>query len=76
MEVSTFEPLSELQKQQYLDELGLQQVLDNYNKEILKHLDLCGKCRSDGLICHEYVELVRIRDRVFKEMREEYQELC
>ena len=75
MEHSTLESLTETQKQQYLDELGLQQVLDNYNKEILKHLDLCGKCRSEGLICHEYIELVRIRDRVFKEMRKEYQEI-
>ena len=63
---STYEPLSELQKQQYLTELGLQPVLDYYNNEILKHSGLCFKS----------LELREKRDRCFKIMREEYQELC
>ena len=40
MEVSTFEPLSELQKKQYLAELGLEPVLSYYNDEIkFCHID-------------------------------------
>tara|TARA_R100001086_G_scaffold183333_1_gene102245 strand:- start:421 stop:651 length:231 start_codon:yes stop_codon:yes gene_type:complete len=73
MDQSIHEPLTEIQKQQYLDELGLQQKLDNYNKEILKHLRLCSKCKDKGLICHKANELRKIRDRIFKLMREEYQ---
>ena len=66
MEVSTFEPLSELQKQQYLTELGLEPVLAYYNNEIKKH----------SRVCFKSLELREKRDRCFKLMREEYQELC
>ena len=66
MDQSTYEPLSELQKKQYLAEIGLEPVLDYYNKEILKHNGLCFKS----------LELREKRDRCFKLMREEYQELC
>ena len=76
MDRSTYEPLSELQKKQYLAEIGLEPVLDNYNKEIIKHGQLCFKCREEGLICHKNLELIEKRNRVFKIMREEYQGLC
>jgi len=66
MEVSIFEPLSELQKQQYLSELGLEPVLSYYNNEIKKH----------SRVCFKSMELREKRDRCFKLMREEYQELC
>ena len=66
MEVSTFEPLTELQKQQYLSELGLEPVLSYYNNEIKKH----------SRVCFKRLELREKRDRCFKLMREEYQELC
>ena len=66
MEVSTFEPLSELQKQQYLTELGLEPVLSYLNNEIKKH----------SRVCYISLELREKRDRCFKLMREEYQELC
>ena len=75
-ELYDLEPLSELQKKQYLAEIGLEPVLDNYNKEIIKHGQLCFKCREEGLICHKNLELIAKRDRCFKIMREEYQELC
>ena len=71
----SYEPLSELQKKQYLAELGLEQVLNNYNKEIIRHSKLCFKCRDEGIICHKNLELIAKRDRCFKIMREEYQEL-
>jgi hypothetical protein len=63
---STYEPLSELQKQQYLTELGLEPVLAYYNNEIKKH----------GSVCFKSLELREKRDRCFKIMREEYRELC
>ena len=66
MEVSTFEPLSEDQKKQYLTELGLEPVLSYYNNEIQKH----------NCVCFKSLELREKRDRCFKLMREEYQELC
>ena len=72
----SYEPLSELQKKQYMAELGLEQVLGNYNKEIIRHSKLCFKCRDEGLICHKNLELIEKRNRVFKIMREEYQGLC
>ena len=65
-ELYDLEPLSELQKKQYLAEIGLEPVLDYYNKEILKHRGLCKLS----------IELREKRDRCFKLMREEYQELC
>jgi len=70
------EPLSELQKKQYMAELGLEQVLGNYNKEIIRHSKLCFKCRDKGLVCHTNQELRKKRNRVFKLMREEEKELC
>jgi len=57
--------LSELQKQQYLTELGLEPVLAYYNNEIKKHSRLCFKS----------LELREKRDRCFVIMREEYREL-
>ena len=66
MDQLTFEPLSELQKQQYLTELGLEPVLSYYNNEIKKH----------GRVCFKSLELREKGDRCFKLMREEYQELC
>ena len=76
MDQSTYEPLSELQKKQYLAEIGLEDVLDNYNKEIIEHAQLCFKCRDEGIICHKNLELIAKRNEVFKLMREEYQGLC
>ena len=66
MDQSTFEPLSEDQKKQYLAELGLEPVLAYYNDEIKKH----------GRVCFKSLELREKRDRCFKLMREVYQELC
>ena len=66
MEVLTYEPLTELQKQQYLSELGLEPVLSYYNNEIKKH----------SRVCFKSLELREKRDRCFQIMREEYQELC
>jgi hypothetical protein len=66
MDQLTFEPLSELQKQQYLSELGLEPILSYYNNEIKKH----------SRVCFKSMELREKRDRVFGLMREEYQELC
>ena len=66
MAVSIQEPLSELQKQQYLTELGLEPVLAYYNNEIKKH----------SRVCFKSMELREKRDRCFRLMREEYQELC
>jgi len=71
----TFEPLTDIQKKQYMAELGLEPILANYNKEILKHGQLCFKCRDEGLICHKNIELRVKRDRIFKLMREEEREL-
>ena len=65
MDQLTFEPLTELQKQQYLSELGLEPILSYYNNEIQKH----------NCVCFKSLELIEKRDRCFKLMREEYQEL-
>ena len=60
-----FEPLTDIQKKQYMAELGLEPILDYYNKEILKH----------GHMCFKNLELRVKRDRIFKLMREEEKEL-
>jgi len=56
-------------------ELGLEPILDNYNKEIIKHGQLCFECRDKGLICNKNLELRVKRNRIFKLMREEEKEL-
>ena len=61
-----YEPLTEIQKTQYLTELGLEPVLGYYNKEILKHKTMCFK----------NLQLRRKRNRCFKLMREISRELC
>ena len=66
MAVSIQEPLTEIQKKQYLTELGLEPVLACYNNEIKKH----------SRVCFKSLELREKRDRCFRLMREEYQELC
>ena len=66
MAVSIQEPLTEIQKKQYLTELGLEPVLAYYNTEIRKH----------DHICFKKLELFEKRDRCFKLLREEYRELC
>ena len=66
MDQSIHEPLTEIQKKQYLTELGLEPVLAYYNTEIRKH----------DRICFKKLELFEKRDRCFKLMREEYRELC
>jgi len=63
---STYEPLTEIQKKQYLTELGLEPVLAYYNNEIKKH----------SRVCFKSLELREKRDRCFVIMREEYRELC
>jgi len=65
MAVSIQEPLTEIQKKQYLTELGLEPILAYYNTEIRKHDHICFKKR----------ELFEKRDRCFKLIREEYREL-
>ncbi len=59
------EPLTDIQKKQYMTELGLEPILAYYNKEILKHDHMCFK----------NLELRVKRDRIFKLMREEEKEL-
>ena len=66
MAVSIQEPLTEIQKKQYLTELGLEPVLAYYNNEIRKHDRMCFK----------NLELRIKRNRCFRLMREEYRELC
>ena len=50
-------------KQQYLDEFGLEQILDDYNAEILKH-----DCNP---ICAKKIELIEKRNKVFRLLRDE-----
>ena len=74
MEVYTFkqDEFTDIQKQQYLDEFGLQQILDNYNAEILKHT--CDECLA-GAICKDKRELIEKRNKVFKLLRDELKEI-
>ena len=55
-------------KQQYLDEFGLEQILDDYNAEILKH-----DCNP---ICEKKIELIEKRNKVFRLLRDELKELA
>ena len=68
MEVYLFkeDQLSDIQKQQYLDEFGLEQILDNYNAEILKHKTICFKS----------IELREKRNKLFKLIRSERKEVA
>ena len=59
-------------KQQYLDEFGLEQILDNYNAEILKHT--CNECLA-GAICKDKRELIEKRNKVFRLLRDELKEI-
>ena len=54
-------------KQQYLDEFGLEQILDDYNAEILKH-----DCNP---ICTKKIELIEKRNKVFRLLRDELKEV-
>ena len=54
-------------KQQYLDEFGLEQILDDYNAEILKH-----DCNP---ICEKKIELIEKRNKVFRLLRDELKEV-
>ena len=54
-------------KQQYLDEFGLEQILDDYNAEILKH-----DCNP---ICAKKIELIEKRNKVFRLLRDELKEV-
>ena len=63
---------TDIQKQQYLDEFGLQQILDNYNAEILKHT--CDECLA-GAICKDKRELIEKRNKVFRLLRDELKEI-
>ena len=65
MAVSIQEPLTEIQKKQYMAELGLEPILAYYNNEIKKHSSMCFK----------NLELRVKRNRIFKLMREEEKEL-
>jgi GTPase Era involved in 16S rRNA processing len=68
MEVSMFkqDEFTDIQKQQYLDEFGLEQILDNYNAEILKHKTICFKS----------IELREKRNKLFKLIRAERKEVA
>jgi len=57
---------TDIQKQQYLDEFGLEQILDNYNAEIRKHQTVCFKS----------LELRKKRDKVFRLIRDERKEVA
>ena len=59
-------------KQQYLDEFGLEQILDDYNAEILKHT--CDECLA-GAICKDKRELIEKRNKVFRLLRDELKEI-
>ena len=59
-------------KQQYLDEFGLEQILDDYNAKILKHT--CDECLA-GAICKDKRELIEKRNKVFKLLRDELKEI-
>ena len=63
---------TDIQKQQYLDEFGLQQILDNYNAKILKHT--CDECLA-GAICKDKRELIEKRNKVFRLLRDELKEI-
>ena len=65
MELYPHEFLSDLQKKQYMTELGLEPILAWYNKEILKHR---GNCNMK-------TQLVIKRNRAFQLLREEVREL-
>ena len=54
-------------KQQYLDEFGLEQILDDYNAKILKH-----DCYP---ICKKKIELIEKRNKVFRLLRDELKEV-
>ena len=54
-------------KQQYLDEFGLEQILDDYNAKILKH-----DCNP---ICAKKIELIEKRNKVFRLLRDELKEI-
>ena len=60
-----YEPLTDIQKKQYMTELGLEPILAYYNKEILNHDHMCFK----------NLEIRVKRNRIFKLMREEEKEL-
>ena len=68
MEVSMFkqDEYTDIQKQQYLDEFGLEQILDNYNAEIRKHKTVCFKS----------LELREKRNKLFKLIRAERKEVA
>ena len=59
-------------KQQYLDEFGLEQILDDYNAKILKHT--CDECLA-GAICKDKRELIEKRNKVFRLLRDELKEI-
>ena len=59
------EPLTDIQKKQYMAELGLEPILACYNNEIRKH----------DFMCFKNIELRVKRNRIFKLMREEEKEL-
>jgi len=65
MELYPHECLNDLQKKQYMTELGLEPILAYYNKEILKHQ---GNCQLK-------TQLVIKRNRTFQLLREEVREL-
>ena len=65
LEIYPHECLSDLQKKQYMTELGLEPILAWYNKEILKHR---GNCSMK-------IKLVTKRNRTFQLLREEVREL-
>ena len=65
LEIYPHECLSDLQKKQYMTELGLEPILAWYNKEILKHR---GNCKLK-------TQLVIKRNRTFQLLREEVREL-
>ena len=65
MEIYPHECLNDLQKKQYMTELGLEPILAWYNKEILKHQ---GNCKLK-------TQLVIKRNRTFQLLREEVREL-
>ena len=49
-----------------------QQILDNYNAEILKHT--CDECLA-GAICKDKRELIEKRNKVFRLLRDELKEI-
>ncbi len=65
--MSKTDELSDIQKKQYIAELGFEPILAHFNNEIKKHT--CTPA------CDKMIELIEKRNRVFKLWRDELKEV-